>query len=889
MADRNARSAPVAAVRIRPWLKNEQDLPERLAVPPRNPRTTVRGPTRATAPRAAAPTADARRRGARAAQRVAVAYGGETYPAHYIFGPQHSQQAVYKELLTKLIGEAIASNASGTVIACGPPMSGKSHTLLGYGSEFGLVPHATLDIFRAAEATKKLKVWCSYFELHHEVVDLLAPLPPTPSADVELVELRGAGAQVCGLQEPLVQSIEEVQALVDYGNQRRAANEKLLGVHGNAHTVFVFHLAIDEDPHGDGREPLSGSPASPVERRVRSKITFVDCASSNGFKDTSLQGLSESLKDQASGGVRAKGLGKAFFRRSLLTQLLEDALCGREQLVLLATASPGGGEQMGDYLEMVRHLTQVAEQEKRAPMEGTPSRMDCLGHLQVEIEALSMEGPPSESKEARLAALQRVLAERSLREAPEAFQVQQLVALRQAQEASLAAWGFACEEDLAAAPCYLLRLHGDPMLTGCLAYVITGSRILGSSGDIFLQGLGIAPQHCHIAEHSGGLWLTNLCSEPHRVFLNGKSMEATSPAEPLKHGDRIQLGCALEMLVVMNENLKNLDLEALEAGDLWSRPLDALVQQANELLKELELLQVSNQHSHFEVPEVDGGASPVRFVRWEHSERESGEVLASFEVPLEEFQSEVKRLQELYRSPRKSDAPKESPDTASHRTDTASHRVDSTREGLQAGRPELAELAQVESALWHKEKAVAASIRRAHSLSQCIGETVSALQETVADLRRGAAGAFTPVEAFEKLQDENQDLKQRLARLESHWAETWKPSSQRSSAAVPSEPSTASALSAATSVDRLRSARPRAVPRPSVVVRSGRMSSPVPTRAEPVAGPYLMRRTLPVPLLRHATEVSQLRVPHPDADTMYMPVQRVHQAAGYLIYTRPSK
>ena len=57
------------------------------------------------------------------------------------------------------------------------------------------------------------------------------------------------------------------------------------GVHGNAHTVFVFHLAIDEDPHGDGREPLSGSPASPVERRVRSKITFVDCASSNGFKE----------------------------------------------------------------------------------------------------------------------------------------------------------------------------------------------------------------------------------------------------------------------------------------------------------------------------------------------------------------------------------------------------------------------------------------------------------------------------------------------------------------------------------------------------------------------------------------------------------------------------
>eukprot|EP00438_Fugacium_kawagutii_P011478 Skav211696 [mRNA] locus=scaffold1535:14098:21724:+ [translate_table: standard] len=98
--------APVAAVRIRPWLANEDASVE-----------TVATPTGVTSP------------------AVEVRAQGEKclYPSHFVFSPNHPQASVYKELMTDIIGEAIASGRGGSIVACGPVGSGKSHTLLGYG------------------------------------------------------------------------------------------------------------------------------------------------------------------------------------------------------------------------------------------------------------------------------------------------------------------------------------------------------------------------------------------------------------------------------------------------------------------------------------------------------------------------------------------------------------------------------------------------------------------------------------------------------------------------------------------------------------------------------------------------------------------------------------
>lgn len=151
-----------------------------------------------------------------------------------------------------------------------------------------------------------------------------------------------------------------------------------------------------------------------------------------------------------------------------------------------------------------------------------------------------------------------------------------------------------------------------------------------------------------------------------------------------------------------------------------------------------------------------------------------------------------------------------------------------------------------------KEQVMAVSLQRAHHLSQCIGETVSALQETVAELRRSASGSFSVPEAFERLQLDNQEMKQRLNRLENHLERQGQvevsqslkdASSQRSSAAVPSEHSTvpSQVLSGRVVIPRIRyeADRQRVPVAPArctlgtlgtLGTLSGRATSPIPVR-----------------------------------------------------------
>jgi len=251
-------------------------------------------------------------------------------------------------------------------------------------------------------------------------------------------------------------------------------------------------------------------------------------------------------------------LGKAFFRRSALTQLLEDALCCRERLLLLATLSQGEAySEAAGYLEMVQGTVEAAARIDANGAEGVSTSTRLLDQA---IEALqrSMQrsrfGPEIALKEARLATLQRVLAERFARTAPLKEQAAGTKALLQAQMQSLRDWGFASDEDLASAAAYLPRLHSDPMLTGCLAYAVYpyGSRILGSTQGLSMQGLGIAPEHCEIFDTGGGLWLKHLAPGRYRLCLNDKMLDGTTP-EPLTNGDRVQLGWAHELLVVTDE------------------------------------------------------------------------------------------------------------------------------------------------------------------------------------------------------------------------------------------------------------------------------------------------------------------------------------------------
>lgn len=729
--------SPRAAVRIRPFFADEVGLAVRVS---------------ATSSRSAEAPAAVRLRS------DAQDDDGIIFPSHFVFTDQHAQAILYRDFMSKAV-EEVMQGVSAAVISCGPPSSGKSHTLLGYGADPGLIPHVTLEIFRHFSATAQpARVWCSFLEVHNEeVMDLLAPLPPLQSkeANLEVVEMPGASAHVLGLTQCFVESVGEVQQLVDYGNKKRAARSKLLGVHGYSHTV----LSLAVEPAGSAHQQ-------------RPNIAFVDCASYNSFKDVSLLGLSEALKDLALGGARARGLGKAFFRRSALTQLLEDALCCRDRLLLIATLSQGQAySEAAGYLEMVQGTVEAAariDSNGEGPSASTPLLDQAIEALQRSMQR-SRFGPEIALKEARLATLQRVSAERFARTAPLKEQAAGTKALLQAQMQSLRDWGFASDEDLASAAAYLPRLHSDPMLTGCLAYAVYpyGSRILGSAQGLSMQGLGIAPEHCEIFDTGGGLWLKHLAPGRYRLCLNDKILDGTTP-EPLTNGDRLQLGWAHELLVVTDERS---EMCPEVRKDPATRPMASLIDEANELAKELDHLQIASQESKFfEVVDslppsmTVSAATQEPLIRLRHRSQVMEDAVTVW--PVSDFRSEVKRMRDLFRAP---------PPTCS----AAGSKVLDVEEG-QSGAESRDDAGSMTKIELHKEAnisspgpaspedcSILSSLQRARRLSQNIGDTVFALQDTVAELKRTAASArAVPMEVLTKLREDCAEMKSRLERLE---------------------------------------------------------------------------------------------------------------------------
>eukprot|EP00931_Biecheleriopsis_adriatica_P043707 TRINITY_DN24974_c0_g1_i1.p1 TRINITY_DN24974_c0_g1~~TRINITY_DN24974_c0_g1_i1.p1 ORF type:complete len:1175 (-),score=247.14 TRINITY_DN24974_c0_g1_i1:168-3692(-) len=593
---------PLAAVRLRPRLGQEAGEPVAI------------GPAEPPAFSAVAPIA----------VDVHCSSGRWTCPAHALFAeeecgregdqvpgsPRAARQGrIYQSLVSELVVDAVDGGRGGAIVAVGPGGGGKSHSVLGYGHEPGLIPHATLELFRLAAAGtngRRVQIWCSFLEIHNEqLVDLLAPAP-APEAEcakagsqqrgLEVVELPGGGVHVLGLTECAVQSIAEVQQLVDFGNKRRAAASRLIGVRGRSHTVFYLHIL-------SWKAGETGEAGNLESRPERARLTFVDCASAAlRGADASLEGLAHVLHDLAAGGTRARGLNRAFYRQSRLTQLLEASLSGYERLVLIAAVAPGGkdADQASACLELVRATVDAAAvMQRRAGREGAqlPTSRRTQEHLQQEVEELQRQlfdhGRPFQGPgmEARAATLQRVLLERSATTAPWKEQLEQAQRLREAQEASMSALGLASDQDLSSGYACLLRLSSDPMLTGCIAHTLwPGAPVtLGTQpgpGGVLLEGLGVASQHAQIVDGGDGrLWVINLYPSRSRLLLNGKSLDSPNP-EQLQNGDRLQIGWAHELLFLARGCADYAG--EMEAADVTSRPLEQLIEESTLLAKELD-------------------------------------------------------------------------------------------------------------------------------------------------------------------------------------------------------------------------------------------------------------------------------------------------------------
>jgi len=269
-----------------------------------------------------------------------------------------TQEEVYHSTLAPLVGEVLAGYEA-TAFAYGQTGTGKTYTMEGNldcDEDRGLVPRAAAAVISALQEGDyaDYTVTVSYLEIYNEELsDLL-----TPVGQQQRLDLKDGGGNkvVCtGLSEVQVNSVEDILGLVHRAQERRRVAETRINARSSrSHSIFTMKVRCR-------KTVLAG------ELENTGKLHLVDLAGSEcakksgtGPEDVQLsfpkngQGSSEEERERKSinqslltlGRVIAAlrdGSGRIPYRDSKLTRLLQDALGGHCQTVIIATISPAMG------------------------------------------------------------------------------------------------------------------------------------------------------------------------------------------------------------------------------------------------------------------------------------------------------------------------------------------------------------------------------------------------------------------------------------------------------------------------------------------------------------------------------------------------------------------
>ncbi|CRH03036.1 kinesin-8, putative [Plasmodium relictum] len=265
------------------------------------------------------------------------------YVFDYAFDENSSQEDVYNNSVKCLI-DAVIKGYNSTVFAYGATGAGKTHTIIGYKNEPGIMMMILKDLFekiKSLEVLNEYKVKCSFIEIYNEnICDLLNP----SSEYLDLREDPIKGVTVSNIFEVCTTSVEEIMELIHTGNRNRTqeptdANKTSSRSHG------VLQVIVEETEKGQGI----------YQQTKRGKLCVIDLAGSERASQTNnkgmrmLEGANINRSLLALGNVinalvlRSKGSSKSNFipfRDSKLTRLLKDSLGGNCKTVMIANISP---------------------------------------------------------------------------------------------------------------------------------------------------------------------------------------------------------------------------------------------------------------------------------------------------------------------------------------------------------------------------------------------------------------------------------------------------------------------------------------------------------------------------------------------------------------------
>ncbi|ORZ35888.1 P-loop containing nucleoside triphosphate hydrolase protein, partial [Catenaria anguillulae PL171] len=348
-----------------------------------------------------------------------------------VYDEESTQRAVYEGTAREIVN-AVLQGFNGTVFVYGQTGTGKTFSMQGVPTVpdlRGIIPNAFHQIFAhiASSPDRQFLVRVSFLEIYNEEVrDLLVPPPPngTKPAALEVKEHPETGVYVKDLQAFPVQSVADMDALMDRGNKSRSvAATEMNATSSRSHSIFTITIESSA-PGPDGTAHV-----------VAGKLHLVDLAGSERQSKTGAAG--DRLKEAAKINLSLSALGNCIaalvdgggsghipYRDSKLTRLLQDSLGGNAKTLMLATMSPAS-YNFDETLSTLRYANR-AKNIKNKPRVNEDPKDALLREYQLEIqrlqEALKAKmqgggagGAPSALDPATLATLQQQIQDEKAR------------------------------------------------------------------------------------------------------------------------------------------------------------------------------------------------------------------------------------------------------------------------------------------------------------------------------------------------------------------------------------------------------------------------------------------------------------------------------------------
>ena len=590
---------------------------------------------------------------------------------------------VYKDL-----GEIVLNNAWGGYNCClfayGQTGAGKSYSMVGYGSDRGIVPQAMEHMFLRIEKNDNpnvsYQVEASMMEIYNEKVrDLFNP-KNNPPGGLKVRDHPKLGPYVEDLSAQVVSSYEEIERFMAEGTKARTvASTNMNNTSSRAHTIFQIVLTT-----------TTFDETTKKKSNKVSKINLVDLAGSERISKTGAKGAT--LKEGININKSLTALGNCIeklakrakdstvhvpYRNSILTWLLKQSLGGNSRTIMIAAISPASDNydesvstlRYADRAKQIQNKAIINEDENakiiralkkeidalKAQLQGKPpgasgmgsSGGAAVGLSEEEVKKMEEEHAEFEAMKERMRQNEEIMKRMNMTW-EEKMKESQALMKDKAEE-------LANESRRRKTTPHITNLHQDMLMAESVAYFFGEglTRLVRKDvdpppgpTDVVLQGLLIQKDHAVVnntGTHDGKV--TIQAREGARVFVNG---ELIKEERELVHNDRIIIGAHhvfkyIHPLKWTDEEVKQMEDGSFQSPFDWQFAQKELTEKAMSSLSPIidEKAQKEKEAAEAKMKELE--------IAMEEEKKKAEEVSAMKQAEFEKkvAELEAQRLQEM--------------------------------------------------------------------------------------------------------------------------------------------------------------------------------------------------------------------------------------------------